>query len=178
MPSPARPFLLFALCLLMLAGRMAAHAQGDPCAGYKWDIAKERSLFAGAATSLSGGKSAASATAISSARFYAVQLAPAATVTFAVPPGKSAPTQGTFAGILALTIPTSGKYRVSLDAPVWIDLTGADGKLVPAADYEGVHACSAPRKVVEFDLEGRKQWLLQVSAADQPTVRLTVTPVG
>jgi hypothetical protein len=166
---------LLALCYVVVAG--VAHAQGDACAGYKWDITKERALFAGTATPLTVGKTAASAVAFAPSHFYAVQLVPAATVIFAVPPGKTVPAQGTFAGILALTIPTPGKYRVSLDAPVWIDLTGG-GTLLPAADYEGVHGCSAPRKVVEFDLEGRKEWLLQVSGADQSMVRLTVTPVG
>jgi hypothetical protein len=40
-----------------------------------------------------------------------------------------------------------------------------------------LHECSAPRKVVVFDLEARKDWTLQLSAADRVTVRLTVTPV-
>jgi hypothetical protein len=49
--------------------------------------------------------------------------------------------------------------------------------VAPVLDYEGLHECSAPRKVVVFDLEGRKDWALQLSAADRLTVRLTVTPV-
>jgi hypothetical protein len=173
--SPTRFASLAFLAALCAAGLV--RAQSDACAGYKWDIAKERALFAGASTPLTVGKSVALAAPMTPAHLYSLQLVPAAGVTFAVAPGKTSPAQGTFAGILSLAIPTSGRYRVSLDSPVWIDVA-ADGKLVPAADYEGVHGCSAPRKVVEFDLEGRKQWVLQVSAADQPTLRLTVTPVG
>ena len=60
--------------------------------------------------------------------------------------------------------------------PLWIDVVGG-AVLAPVLDYEGQHECSAPRKVVVFDLEGRTDWALQLSAADRVTVRLTVTPV-
>jgi hypothetical protein len=44
-------------------------------------------------------------------------------------------------------------------------------------DYEGLHDCNAPRKVVVFDLQGGTDWMLEVSAADRAAVRLAITPV-
>jgi hypothetical protein len=60
--------------------------------------------------------------------------------------------------------------------PLWIDVVGGT-TAAPVLDYEGQHECSAPRKVVVFDLEGRTDWALQLSAADRVMVRLTGTPV-
>jgi hypothetical protein len=50
---------------------------------------------------------------------------------------------------------------------------------VPAVDYDQAqHGCDAPRKVVEFALDGRERhWVLQLSGADEQTVRVTVTRV-
>jgi len=59
---------------------------------------------------------------------------------------------------------------------VWIDVASG-AILAPVLDYEGQHDCSAPRKVVVFDLQGGKDWTLEVSAADRAAVRLAVTPV-
>jgi hypothetical protein len=158
---------------LMTASGYAA-SDTDPCAGYKWDVSKERSLFASAAQPLSAGSSAATPARIEPNRLYALELEPAAKVTFPVAPGKSPPHDGTYAGILILEAPP-GKYRVSIDQAAWVDIA-ADGKLLAPADYEGVHACSAPRKIVVFVLGGRNRWTLQLSAADQAAIRLSVTP--
>jgi hypothetical protein len=164
------------LTLLLIVGAAgAARSQGDPCAGYQWDLSKERALFAESGKQLIVGKDRASAGAIVSGRLYALELLPANQVSFPVAPGKDS-TSGGYAGIVALSVPSAGKYRIAVDLPLWIDVI-AGAKLLSPIDYKGMHGCSTPRKVVVFDLEGSSDWLLQLSAADRAQVRLTVTPV-
>jgi hypothetical protein len=50
-----------------------------------------------------------------------------------------------------------------------------DRTALPAGDHEGQHECSAPRKVVQFQLPAG-DLLVQLSAAMSSTVRLTITP--
>jgi hypothetical protein len=158
---------------LMTASGYAA-SEADVCAGYKWDVGNERSLFESRALPLAAGAAAGSAALVEPNRLYALSLKPVGEVTFAVPPGKSPPTEGTYAGILTLKAPP-GKYRVSIDQAAWVDIVSG-GKLLTPADYEGVHGCSAPRKIVVFALDGGDRWTVQLSAADQATIRLSVTP--
>jgi hypothetical protein len=149
----------------------------DPCAGFKWDVSRERALFASAGATVPAGKDRASAPGVVPNHLYRIVLLPASQVAFPVTPGKTSPADGTYAGVFALTVPTAGKYRVAIDAAFWIDVA-ANGKLVPASDYEGRHDCSAPRKIVEFVLDGKAPWVLQLSGASQAAVRLTITPAS
>ena len=164
-----------ALSWLLASGGQAL-ADADPCAGFKWDVSKERSLFASAPAPAAAGKDSASAPVATPNRLYQLQLLPAEQVAFPAKPGKIPSSGETYAGVLSLDIPASGKYRVAIDMPLWIDVV-ADGSLVPASDYEGQHACSAPRKIVVFTLDAKRRLQLQVSDAFQATVRLAITPV-
>lgn len=166
---------LLTLALLLFGATQRSLAQTDPCSGYKWDVSAERALFAMPAKTAAAGKDRASAAPVVPSQHYTVTLLPVTGVSFPAAPGRTPPS-GSFAGIVALTIPTVGKYRVAVDVPLWIDVVGGT-TVAPVLDYEGQHECSAPRKVVVFDLEGRTDWALQLSAADRVMVRLTVTPV-
>jgi hypothetical protein len=172
------------LSLLALASlftgpvRLAAaqtQAQADPCEGYKWDVSAERALFAASPKAIAAGKDRASAPAAVANQLFAITLHPVGEVSFAAAPARTPPA-GSFAGLVALSVPAPGKYRISVDVPLWIDVAGG-AILAPVLDYEGLHDCSAPRKVVVFDLQGAKDWTLEVSAADRIAVRLVVTPV-
>jgi hypothetical protein len=162
------------LILPLAAGVTAALADDDPCAGFKWDVSAERALFNSSAVSMSAGLPGSSR--VTPNQLYAIKLMPATQVVFPVPPGRTSPAEGTYAGVFALSIPSSGRYRIAIDGPYWIDVV-ADGKLVPPSDYEGLHGCPAPRKIVEFLLERAQQLVLQLSGATQATLRLTITPV-
>lgn len=174
---------MLTVSLLMLGPVRAARAQSgaqpggqtDPCSAYKWDVSAERALFAKPAKPVAAGKDRASAATVVPNQLYAVTVLPLTEVSFPATPGRT-PSSGSFAGILALTLPVPGKYRVATDVPLWIDV-GSGAILAPVLDYEGQHECNAPRKVVVFDLQGRTDWALQLSAADRAVVRLTVTPV-
>ena len=166
---------MLALTLVLFSETRPSYAQTDPCSGYKWDVSAERALFAMPAKAAAAGKDRTSAAPVVPNQFYAVTLVPVSGMSFPATPGRTPPS-GSFAGIVALTVPAGGKYRIAVDVPLWIDVVGG-ATVAPVLDYEGLHECSAPRKVVVFDLQGRTDWALQLSAADRATVRLTVMPV-
>ena len=164
---------------LLLVPPFAARSEqagADDCTGFKWDVSHERALFAGTATPLNASRNGSAPPSVTPDRLYRLQLAPGAQVSFPAPPGKSS-ADNTFGGVVRLVVPAAGHYRVAVDAPLWIDVA-AGGQRVPATDYEGQHACSAPRKIVEFDLEGSRPWMLQLSAAAEASVRLVIVAVS
>jgi hypothetical protein len=171
------PLLAMALLVVGTARPSVAESpsSGDPCGGYKWDVSVERALFAAAPTQIAAGKDRASAPSAVANQLYTVTLHPLSEVSFPATPGRT-PASGSFAGVVALTVPVPGKYRISVDVPLWIDVAGG-ASLAPVLDYEGLHDCAAPRKVVVFDLQAKTDWTLEVSAADRVAVRVAVTPV-
>jgi hypothetical protein len=171
------PALPLVGALLIGIAAVPAHAD-DPCAGFKWDVSKERALFAASAQPQAqpAGRESAGAPVVVPDRLYMLRLAPLDQVSFSAPPGKASRGEGSFAGMVELKIPAAGTYRIAIDLPLWIDVA-TNGKLVPAKNYQAQHGCDAPRKVVEFDLDGRERLLLQFSGADGQTVRMTVTRV-
>jgi len=176
--------LAYSLALTALVGTALASGAAaqalvdDPCTGFKWDVSKERALFSSPAVPQAAGKNGGSAPVVVPNRLYQLQLKPLEQVSFSAPPGKKPPSDpGTFAGIAALQIPSSGSYRISVDLPLWIDVA-VNGERVPAKDYEGQRSCDAPQKIVKFDLDAKKPLLLQFSGATQGTLRVTVTRVN
>lgn len=170
--------LILAAVSLICTVALPAFAQqntvaADPCARYKWDVTRERALFAAPASPISAAKDGRSPPRLATGRDYRVELAPAAQVVFPTAPGKASPPDGNYSGILALNVPVTGNYRVAVDLAMWIDVV-ADSRLVPASDYEGQHSCDAPRKIVQFALEANKPLILQLSGAGEAAVRIVI----
>src|SRR5579859_1053439 len=120
--NPAISFLL----ALLLGSAATPTLADDACAGFKWDVSKERALFAGSAAPLAAGKDRTSAPEVVPNRLYQLRLTPQDHVAFVTPPAKKILTDGTYAGIAVLKIPAPGSYRVAVDIPFWIDVV-ADG---------------------------------------------------
>ena len=158
---------------LALAGAALPALADDACLDFKWDVSKERALFAGTPEALTAGKDPKSAAAVVPNRLYRLQLLSQDQVTFAASPGKKAATPA-FAGLATLKVPASGSYRIAFDLPIWVDVAWK-GTLVPAKDFEGQHACSAPHKIVEFDLAAAQPLVLQLSNAASENILMTVT---
>jgi len=166
--------MLGAAVVLVGLASLAAEA-ADPCDGYNWDVSKERALFAESAQPVVAGRSEASAAKLVPDRLYEVRFTPQSQVTFSVPPEKKLPPDGVFAGLAELRIATDGIYRISLDAPIWIDVV-ADGKVVGSRDFQGAHGCDAPRKIVEFELSATTQHLLlQFSGTTSASARVSIS---
>jgi hypothetical protein len=158
--------------LLMLSGAAGA---AEPCIGAKGDIHAEEALFAANSVALTAGKSLESAPAAEVGRLYQLNLVPQDQVTFAAAPGKTGLSDG-YAGLAKLLVPAEGSYRVSVDAPLWIDVVG-NGALAAVRGFQGLRGCDAPRKIVEFDLTGGTQFVLQISGSARTTVRVAITAV-
>jgi hypothetical protein len=161
------------LALILGAGVLPAFAD-DGCLDFKWDVSKERALFATPPTALEAGKDAKSAPAVAPNHLYALRLRHQDQVAFSVTPKKMAAAPS-FGGLATLTVATPGSYRISVDVPFWIDVV-SNGALLQPTDFQGQHACSAPHKIVQFDLAGAQSFVLQFSNASQENVLLTITP--
>jgi hypothetical protein len=146
----------------------------DPCEGFTWNVAHELRLFAGPARQLTAGKDAASAPRIAIGQLYQVALAPQSEVHFLTPPEHPHGGDDTLSGVLRVRIPQAGLYRVSLSEGDWIDLVH-DGAPITSQDHQGGAGCSAPHKVVQFQLPA-DEILVQLSGAKTATVRVTFTP--
>jgi hypothetical protein len=146
----------------------------EPCAGFRWDVTQERTLFASQAQPLVAGHDSASAPQLQPGKLYELQLQPQEQVNFALPPTRNKSAEGAHAGVARLVIHTAGTYRVSLDQPFWSDVV-AGSQMLTSKDFQGVPGCNAPHKIVEFDLPATGDLLLQISGASAAVLRLTLT---
>jgi hypothetical protein len=163
------------ILLTTLMGVVGVPAMADDaCVDFKWDVSRERALFAGAATPLTAAADPKAAPEMQLNHLYEVTLQPQEKVAFAVTPGKKNPRAGSHAGLLTFKIPSNGSYRVAIDMPFYIDVV-SNGALVAATDFQGQRGCSSPHKIVMFDLAGNRPLFLQLSNADPDSVRLTIT---
>jgi hypothetical protein len=172
--SRALPWLSTLTSVVLLSGASVAAAADDPCTGGKWDVTQEHALFSKAPDSIPAGHDLASAPIMKAQKMYELALTPQSGVTFILPPAKKMLADGAFAGLVHMQVPTAGAYRVSLDQGFWIDLVG-DQKFIESTDFGGVPGCSAPRKVVIFNLPAGDV-VLQLSGATKDHVRVTLTP--
>jgi hypothetical protein len=72
-------------------------------------------------------------------------------------------------------VATAGAYRVSLDQGFWADIVSGQ-KLLESTDFTGAHGCSAPRKIVQYNLPAGEDLVLQLSGATKDHVRVALTP--
>ncbi len=172
MPSHRRTVFSGIFALIAASCALPALADGD-CVDFKWDVSKERALYAAAPVELSAGKDAVSAPIVVPDRLYRLRLTGQDGVAFAATPGKVPPVSA-FAGLAMLKIAAPGSYRISIDLPFWIDVV-SNGNLVQPTDYQGQRACAAPHKIVVFELLGSKPLVLQFSGAPRDTILVTVT---
>jgi len=147
----------------------------DPCAAFTWDVSRERAVFASKATTVTAARSSATAPTLELETLYALQLSPQTDVTFDLPPGsRKAPTGPVYAGFARVKATVAGTYRISADRPVYVDVI-AGGSAIPSKAFQGRSGCSAPHKVVEFELPADTVLTLQASGGPSPMARLAVT---
>ena len=162
------------IAVMLVAVALPACAD-DACKGFKWDVSKERALYSARAVLRAAGKDATSAAVVTPNRLYRLRLNAQDEVALGESGTQKLSMGRAYAGMATLEIDAPGRYRVSVDTPLWIDVL-AHGKLVPVTDFAGSHDCNAPRKIVEFELAARESFLVQVSGSDRISIRLTVTP--
>lgn len=168
---------LAAIWMCIGGGTGTALAADDPCAAIKWNVTEERAVFAQPAQTTAAGRNSASAPTIKTKTLYELTLTAQDGVTFAAPPGKKALPDGAFAGLVHFRVPTTGVYRISLDQGFWVDIVNHQ-TLIESTDFTGAHDCSAPRKIVQYNLPGGEDLVLQLSGAPKDRVRVAVTSVA
>jgi hypothetical protein len=165
----------FLLVLGLLMGGAAVPASADDgCLDFKWDVSKERALFAATPTALRAAMDPTSVPTVVPDSLYSIQLSAQDQVTYKVSPPAKKSAAPVYGGLAGLKISAPGVYRIAMDLPAWIDVV-ADGALVKASDFQGQHECSAPHKIVEFELTGTRPLLLQLSNVGKDKILLTVT---
>ena len=156
---------------LVLPALATAAAGDDPCAGFNWDVHSERALFAQTPQALDAGRTPAAAPQLRAQRLYQLQLAPQAEVRFARAPARA---HAGYAGVVRTSVSEAGLYRIALGDATWVDVV-ADGELLTVRGFQGQHGCSAPHKILEFELPAHTALLLQLSGARESSVRLGLT---
>lgn len=164
------------LMIAALLPASAAFAADIPsCKAYQMDVDAEVELFQSEAISVKASADAAAASEVRVGQLFEVRLASQKETRFTVLPRREIdPAQ--YGGMLRVHIAEGGRYRVSVDAPSWVDAV-FDGKSLETLDFRSNRECAGPTKIVTFNVPAGADLLLQVIDVDRPSVRLTVTPV-
>lgn len=102
-----------------------------------------------------------------------ITLAPAVTVKFAKPPEKIRTPSDNHAGLIELTLPRKGVWRISFSNALWVDVI-KDGAYVKSGAHGMLAPCTSLRKIVEFEAE-QGRYLVQLSGNPGPDVVMMVT---
>lgn len=162
----------FATALCAAQPALAAGTGG--CDSFEWPLTTELSWVkaADAAEVESGAKLASPP-----AKAINLKLEPAATAKLAIAPSgkpKSAAKE-TFAGVVTFDgVAKPSLHQVTLAAGAWVDVV-QNGATLPDTAHTGKTDCDGIRKSVRFNI-GPGTFAVQISGAESPAIRLTVTP--
>jgi hypothetical protein len=166
---------LLAVHALQGAAATPASAADMPanCQSSGWDMAREVTLFKSTAENVPAGASEASLPPLELDVLYVLRLRPQTEVKYLQASGKKSLVQAPLGGLAAFSVKTDGQYRITVDAPLWIDVVGPAGTVTPST-YVGWHECRLFRKSVEYALRGGESYLLQLSEATPELVRIVL----
>ncbi len=145
----------------------------DACDGFRAEFAPTRTQYAGDAQTLQAGSDVESAPTVRLGRPYALALSPLSGVKLAAAPGKPMLPDGAAGGMVRFEVPEAGGYHVAIGSNHWIDIVDS-GKLIASRDFQGVFGCSAPHKVVVYELPAGRELVLQFSGSPTDTTRLLI----
>ena len=181
----------FAVSLsLSLLSAIPAHAQDAPkpaakadgatmsggCDSFTWDVSHELDVLGKPAKAVTAGTDGKKPVRLDLDQHYTVKLSPQGTVHFAVKPGKPMLADGAQAGVLSFHTPKAGRYRISITTGHWLDVV--DGPLiVVSSDFQGQRGCEKVHKIVQFELSGNKDFVVQLSGATEANLDVAITQV-
>ena len=90
--------------------------------------------------------------------------------------GRSVDWTDTFAGLLELTVPADGIYRISASSRTWIDVLDRETAVARVRPTHRLHRCGHVHKSVEFSLRKGGSYWLEVSGSESPVISLIITP--
>ena len=146
------------------------------CEAFTWDVSHELAVLEKPAKTVTASADAKKPTQLDLDHHYVVNLASQASVHFAADPGKPGLADGAQAGILGFHTPKSGRYRVSLTSGHWLDVVDG-GNIVVSREFQAQHGCEKVRKIVEFELSGNKNFVVQLSRGTDSSVGIVITQV-
>jgi hypothetical protein len=162
---------LAALAAPGVEARQAGQGMAGGCEAFKWDMSREMVAWESGGTGMAAlAEASPSAAPAPLGRRLDLKLLPAKDVRFAASPER-APETG-YAGLLAISVPADGIYRVSAGSRLWIDMVGG-GQRVPSARFEGHSSCKL-HKSVAFALKAGT-YVVQLSGSEKPEVSVLVT---
>jgi len=177
-----------AVGLTMLAG-YAALAEGHElpprpmeemhgdCMNYRWDMSRELAMWEATAQSVAAAASAEAPPTVELSTRYAVSLVPHDDVVFVVTPEKDRGGSDRFSGILRVTVPEDGLYRVSASSGIWIDAV-SNGEVIKSSGFEMQTKCSTVFKSVAYRLSKGDSTVLQLSGNRTSAVDIAITAVS
>jgi hypothetical protein len=155
-----------------------AAADADPCSHFSWDVSHELAVMKQSANPVVAATRAGSASPLLEVdKPYEIKLAPQATVSYIVKPGKPTLDDSAQGGLVRFRLAKPGLYRVSLTSGHWIDVVLGD-HLVKSKDFSGSRGCARPHKIVEFVLPANEELTLQLSGSTDSAVTVAITPAG
>jgi hypothetical protein len=167
MTSRKAAFRALGFAALALAGPVRAE-EPSGCAAFKWDIAQDQ-----AALAAPGGAAVEDGGVLRAGSAVTIHLAPTDKIHFPLPPER-APRPETHGAVVELAAPAPGAYRISLSEGAWIDVI-EDGALLKPLAFSGAKDCPHVRKILKYQLAGKKT-VLQVSNAAAADISLVVLP--
>lgn len=157
---------------LVMGVELQAGAPAGSCDSYTWDVGKERALFATTPTVVVASTEMKGAPRLRVGQLYELHLSPSPQI------GRlrgDARRPVKYAGIASVRIATSGTYHIALDNNAWVATVSGIAANIPKG-FQGAVECSAPRKLVDFDLSAGQIYTVQISVSPTATVRLSITP--
>lgn len=172
--------LLLALTLAVSAGGVAAQegqpaeagsGMGSGCEAFKWPLERERAAFASEGLEKLAAGAARPAFADQA---FALQLAPAAEVSYPLAPARKPKGDGPhYGGVVTFGAPGKpGEYQLTLSGEGWIDLV-QNGAAVKSTGHTGARDCPGLRKSVRFAVEAAPV-TLQISGAPAASVNVAI----
>jgi hypothetical protein len=159
-----------------IAPTLADETEG--CSHFTWDVSHELAVMKQAPKSVTAAtKAGAGAPLLQLDTLYELKLAPQSGVTYSAKPAKPTLNDSAQGGLVRFHIEQPGVYRISITSGHWIDVIEGD-QFVKSKDFQGSRGCARPHKIVEFDLPGHKDLLLQLSGSTDASVTLAITPVA
>jgi hypothetical protein len=174
--------VLLSLCVISVVSAASIAPtfadETDGCSHFTWDVSHELAVMKQTPKSVTAATQAGAGTPqLQLDTLYDLKLAPQCGVTYSAKPAKPTLNDSAQGGLVRFHIEQPGVYRISITSGHWIDVIEGD-VFVKSKDFQGSRGCARPHKIVEFDLPGHKDLLLQLSGSTDASVTLAITPVA
>lgn len=175
---------LLAVMLTSFIGASVAVAQEqerdrshESCDSYDMDVTQDLHLLGLTATPVSMASDAeGELPTITLDEPYEITLHPQSEVAFSVEPSRVMLAEGSYAGFMDISVPTSGRYRFSFSGESWVDMV-ADGRTLDTTLFAGRHGCNPLRKLVDYDLEAGQNYMLMLSGRSRSSMLMAAREV-